>query len=119
MFLRFLYVTARGQTVRHVRGKVYMLSSKQRAELRSMANSIEPIMQVGKGGITDNLVKTVSDALEARELIKMKVLENSEESAKTAAQSLAAAVCADVVCVIGTKFVLYRESKNKKRIFLH
>ncbi|MGN1048426.1 MAG: YhbY family RNA-binding protein [Eubacteriales bacterium] len=49
----------------------------------------------------------------------MKVLENSEESAKTAAEALAAAAGADVVCVIGTKFVLYRESKNKKRIFLH
>lgn len=95
-----------------------MLTSKQRATLRAMANGIDPIMQVGKGGITDNLIKTVSDALEARELIKMKVLDNTEESARTAANALAEEVGADVVCTLGTKFVLYRESKNKKKIFL-
>lgn len=97
-----------------------MLNSKQRATLRGMANSLDPIMQVGKGGIGENLIKTVSDALEARELIKMKVLDNSAESAKSAAQELAAATGADVVCVIGTKFVLFKQAKNQKnrKIFL-
>ncbi|MBR4295671.1 MAG: ribosome assembly RNA-binding protein YhbY [Clostridia bacterium] len=97
-----------------------MLNSKQRATLRGMANSLDPIMQVGKGGIGENLIKTVTDALEARELIKMKVLDNSAESAKSAAQELAEATGADVVCVIGTKFVLFKQAKNQKnrKIFL-
>lgn len=79
-----------------------------------MANGIDPIMQIGKGGISDNLIKTVSDALEAKELIKMKVLENSAESAKSAAEELACATNSDVVCVVGTKFVLYRQSSKEK-----
>lgn len=91
-----------------------MLTSKQRAALRAMANGIDPIMQVGKGGISENLIKTVSDALEAKELIKMKVLDNSAESAKSAAEELAAATDSDVVCVVGTKFVLYRQSSKEK-----
>ena len=97
-----------------------MLSSKQRAALRGMATNIDPIMQVGKGGISENLIKTVSDALEARELIKMKVLDNNGDGAKNTAAELAEATGADVVCVIGTKFVLFREAKNEKnrKIFL-
>ena len=91
-----------------------MLTSKQRAELRALANPIETILQVGKGGISENLIKTVSDALEAKELIKMKVLDNSAESAKSAAEELAAATESDVVCVVGTKFVLYRQSSKEK-----
>lgn len=94
-----------------------MINSKQRAMLRGMANTMEPIMQVGKGGISENLISTVSDALEARELIKMKALENSGETARDIAEALAEATGADVVCVIGTRFVLYRESKKKKVIF--
>ena len=95
-----------------------MLTSKQRAYLRSLATSIPAIMQVGKGGITDNLVKTVSDALEARELIKMSVLENSEYTPRDTADALAEALGADVVGVIGRKIVLYRESVNHKKIEL-
>lgn len=79
-----------------------------------MANGLDPIMQIGKGGIGENLIKTVSDALEAKELIKMKVLENSSESAKSAAQELAAATDSEVVAVVGTKFVLYRQSSKEK-----
>jgi RNA-binding protein len=75
-------------------------------------------MQVGKGGVSENLIKTVSDALEARELIKARVLDNSGYSAREAAEELAQATDADVVTVIGTKFVLYRESEKKKRIEL-
>lgn len=93
-----------------------MLNSKQRAALRSMAAQIQPIMQIGKGGVSDNLVKTVSDALEARELIKLSVLENCDYDTRDMAEMLAEATGADVVAVIGRKVVLYRESQNKKRI---
>ena len=93
-----------------------MLSSKQRATLRSMANGIDTIMQIGKDGVTENLITTVSDALEARELIKLKVLDNSAETPRSAAEALAEATGADVVCTVGTKLVLYRESKKKKTI---
>ncbi|MCI6501818.1 MAG: ribosome assembly RNA-binding protein YhbY [Clostridia bacterium] len=94
------------------------LTSKQRAYLRSLASNYDTIMQVGKGGITPNLVKTVEDALQARELIKLRTLENSEFSSRQAADAMAEATGAEVVTVIGTKFVLYKESKNHKKIFL-
>lgn len=81
-----------------------------------MAAQIQPIMQIGKGGVSDNLVKTVSDALEARELIKLSVLENCDYDTRDMAEMLAEATGADVVAVIGRKVVLYRESQNKKRI---
>ena len=95
-----------------------MLTSKQRAQLRSMASTMDTIMQIGKNGITDTLVATVGDALEARELIKMRVLENSDMTVREAAEALAAATEAEVVAVIGTKCILYRESKTKKKIEL-
>ena len=93
-----------------------MLNTKQRAALRSMAAQIQPIMQIGKGGVSENLVKTVSDALEARELIKLSVLENCDYTTRDIAEELAEATGADVGAVIGRKVVLYRESENKKRI---
>lgn len=93
-----------------------MLNSKQRSLLRALSNRLDTIMQVGKGGITENLLSTVSDALEARELIKLRVLENSPESARAAANQIAEAVGADVVSVVGTRFVLYRESKKNKKL---
>ena len=80
-----------------------MLTSKERAYLRGLANSEPAIMQIGKGGISDNLVKTVSDALEARELIKMSVLENCMETPKEMANALAEATGADVVGVVEEK----------------
>lgn len=95
-----------------------MLTSKQRAHLRSMASTYDTIMQVGKGGVTPNIVKTISDALEARELIKLRVLENSEYTPREAAEEIAEATNSEVVTVIGTKFVLYRESEKHKKIFL-
>ena len=95
-----------------------MITSKQRAYLRGLANSIPAIMQIGKSGITENLTKTVSDALEARELIKLTVLENSMETPRAMADALAEAVRADVVGVIGRKVILYRESVNHKTIEL-
>ncbi len=95
-----------------------MLTSKQRARLRAMANSLDTIFQVGKGGIEASLVKGVSDALEARELIKLRVLDNAAYSAREAADALAEATDADVVSVIGSRFVLYRPSENNKTIIL-
>ena len=95
-----------------------MLTSKQRAYLRGLANGESAIMQIGKGGGGENLVKTVSDALEARELIKLSVLENSMETPRDVANELADATGADVVGVVGRKIILYRESVNNKRIEL-
>ena len=95
-----------------------MLTSKQRAYLRGLANGIPAIMQIGKGGISENLIKTVSDALEARELIKLTVLENAMETPRAIADELAETVDADVVGVIGRKVILYRESVNHKKIEL-
>ena len=89
------------------------LTSKQRAQLRGLANSIDTIVQVGKDGIGENLLKQVNDALEARELIKGRVLENSMLSPREAAEELAVKARAEVVQVIGTKFVLYRKSHRK------
>ena len=92
-----------------------MLTSKQRAQLRGMANRMETIFQVGKGGIGPALIKQVDDALTARELIKGKVLENSMLSAREGAEELAKATRSQVVQVIGTKFVLYRETHSKEK----
>ena len=91
------------------------LTSKQRAQLRGLANSIDTIVHVGKDGLGDNLIKQADDALEARELIKCKVLENSMLTAREAADALATATRSQVVQVIGTKFVLYRQSHNKDK----
>lgn len=95
-----------------------MLNSRQRAQLRGMANGMETIFQVGKAGVGEQLIKQVDDALEARELIKMRVLETTPQDSRTAADLIANAVGADVVQVIGSRFVLYRESKNNKQIVL-
>ena len=94
------------------------MTSKQRAYLRSMATSIQPIFQVGKGEISDNMTEQISNALEARELIKVKVLENSLYTAREAAEIMAEVTGAEVVTVIGNKFVLYRESEKHKKIDL-
>lgn len=92
------------------------LTSKQRAQLRGLANSIDTILQIGKDGIGENLIQQANDALEARELIKGRVLDNNiEYDARLAAQTLAAATRSEVVQVIGTKFVLYRESHSKPK----
>ena len=92
------------------------LTSKQRAQLRGLANTIDTILQVGKDGIGENLVKQADDALEARDLIKGRVLDNNMEyDARSAAAALASATRSEVVQVIGTKFVLYRESHSKPR----
>ena len=91
------------------------LTSKQRSQLRGLANGIDTIVHIGKDGIGDNLTRQVNDALEARELIKCKVLENGELSSREAAEALARATRSEVVQVIGTKFVLYRPTHNKEK----
>ena len=95
-----------------------MITSKQRAYLRSLASSYIAIMQIGKGGVTENLLKTLSDALEARELIKLHVLENSGEDPKEMLSALAEALEAEPVAATGRKIVLYRRSENKPTIEL-
>jgi len=98
-----------------------MLTSKQRAQLKSMASVGDTIIMIGKGGITENVVSQTDDALEARELIKGKVLENSLLTAREACAYLAEKCSAEPVQAIGSKFVLYRESGSidkEKRIKL-
>ena len=91
------------------------LTSKQRAQLRGLASNLDTIIHVGKDGIGDNLIKQANDALEARELIKGKVLENSMYTAREAAEELGRATRSEVVQVIGGKFVLYRYQHNKEK----
>ncbi len=90
-----------------------MLTSKQRARLRGCANKMDTILQVGKDGINHNLVRQVLDALNARELIKIRVLENSPITAREAAFQLAEDTESESVQVIGTRFVLYKRNKDK------
>lgn len=95
-----------------------MITSKQRAYLRSLAHSLNAIFQVGKAGIGDELCLQISSALEARELIKVHALENCPYTAREAAEELAARTGAEVVAVVGSKFILYRESVEKRQIEL-
>ena len=95
-----------------------MLTSTQRAYLRSMANGLDTIFQIGKSGITPEIRDAVDKALEARELIKMNVLDNTMIGAKEAAGILADRTGADVVQIIGNRFVLFRVSKKKPVIEL-
>ncbi len=95
-----------------------MLNSRQRAQLRGMANTYQPIFQIGKGGVGEQLIRQVSEALEARELIKITVLETSPIKVRECADTVSAATESDVVQVIGSKFILYKESKENKQIVL-
>lgn len=95
-----------------------MLNSRQRAQLRAMANSMETIFQIGKSGVSENSIKQADEALTARELIKLRTLETCPVSSREAADSIAETVGADVVQVIGSRFVLYRESRDNKQIKL-
>ncbi len=90
-----------------------MFTSKQRAHLRSLASTIKPVMQVGKDGIGENLVNSLSEALEARELIKVTLLPASGEEGDNLAENLAELLGAEVVAVIGRKAILYRRSSRK------
>ena len=91
------------------------LTSKQRAQLRGIANTIDTIVHIGKDGITENLVRQADDALNAREIIKCRVLDNSLLSAREACETLSRLTRSEPVQVIGTRFVLYRRHYDKSR----
>lgn len=94
------------------------MTGKQRAYLRGLANSLDTILYVGKGAITENIVKQLHDALTARELVKGRVLEASLLSAREAAEALAEATHAEVIQVIGSRFVLYRANPEAPKLTL-
>ena len=95
-----------------------MITSKQRAYLRGLANTMQPIFQIGKGGIEEAFLKQLEDALEKRELIKIQVLENSGLDAREASNEMCAAIGCEGVQAIGSKIVLFKQSKKKPTIEL-
>ncbi|MBR5942697.1 MAG: YhbY family RNA-binding protein [Clostridia bacterium] len=95
-----------------------MLKSSQRAKLRAMANGIDPVVIIGKDGLGANFVQAVDEALEARELIKVKLLETAPVTVREAADFAAQSTGSDVVQVIGTRFVLYRRRKKEPKIIV-
>ena len=95
-----------------------MLTGKQRAYLRGLGNQLSPIFQIGKNGVEENFLIQVKQALEARELIKIKVLENSGLESRETSDLICKAVKCEGVQAIGNKIVLYKQSKNKQQIEL-
>jgi len=95
-----------------------VLTGKQKGFLRSMGNEMDPILQVGKGGITEAVITQTDEVLEVRELIKCRVLQNCSEEPKSVAAELAEHVQADLVQVIGRNFLLFRQSKDKPVLVL-
>lgn len=95
-----------------------MLTGKQKTYLKGLAHTMQPIIQIGKNGVNEMLVKTIGDALEARELIKVSVLQNCMEEPKTLAMDIAEVLEAEVVQVIGKTIVFYKQSRKKKQIIL-
>jgi RNA-binding protein len=95
-----------------------MLTGKQKRFLRSQAHHLNPIFQVGKGGVNENMVKQINDALEARELIKVSVLQNCEEDKSEVAEQLVMGTKAELVQMIGNTIILYKESAKNKQIVL-
>lgn len=95
-----------------------MLTGKQKRFLRSKAHHLTPIFQVGKGGVNENMVKQIADVLEARELIKVSILQNCDEDRDTVAEQLSSGAKAELVQVIGNTIVLYKESRENKQIVL-
>jgi RNA-binding protein len=95
-----------------------MLTSKQRAYLKSIAANEDTILIVGKGGITSDIIKQANDALNARELIKGKTLETAPLTAKETSEEIASKTSSEVVLVVGRKFVLYRKNEDEPKIIL-
>ena len=91
-----------------------MITGKQRATLRKMAHGMQPIFQIGKGGITDVLIEQLDHAIEARELIKVTILETALLDTRETCDEIAKRLGAEPVQSIGSKFVLYRQAKNAK-----
>ncbi|MBT2686371.1 ribosome assembly RNA-binding protein YhbY [Bacillus sp. ISL-37] len=95
-----------------------MLTGKQKRFLRSKAHHLTPIFQVGKGGVNENMIKQIADVLEARELIKVSILQNCDEDRDNVAEQLSRGAKAELVQVIGNTIVLYKESRENKQIVL-
>ena len=95
-----------------------MLTSKQRSQLRAMAAEADTVLQIGKGGITENVIRQTEEALRARELVKGRVLDNSLLTAREACDQLAEACGAEGVQVIGSKFVLFKANEKDPKIVL-
>ncbi len=94
------------------------MNSKQRAYLKSLANNLNAIFQIGKSGTSDNQIKAIDDALEANELIKINVLRNVDEDVRVLANEISENTNSEIVQIIGNKIILYRESTKKKKIEL-
>lgn len=90
-----------------------MITTKQRAHLRGLGNALDPVMQIGKDGASENVLTGINLLLEARELVKIKVLKNCDEDTKVLANEIAQKIGADVVQVIGNIFILYKKSTRK------
>ena len=90
-----------------------MITTKQRAVLRGLANTLDPVMQIGKDGLTENSIAQIDGVFEARELFKINVLKNSDEDTRSLAQKLQEITGCDIVQCIGNKLVVYRKSKKK------
>ena len=99
-------------------GRYYVLTGKQKRFLRSMGNEMDPILQVGKSGVTETVVTQTNETLEVRELIKCRTLQNSPEEPKAVAAELAEQTGAELVQVIGRNFLLFKQSKDKPVIVL-
>ena len=95
-----------------------MLTGKQKRFLRAEAHHLDPISQVGKGGVNDAMIKQLRDVLEARELIKVRILDNCEEDKRVVAEALATGTRVELVQLIGLTVVLYKESRENKKILL-
>ena len=94
------------------------MTSKQRAYLRSLANTREPLLQVGKGGVTEGLISQLDQLLEHHELVKIRILKTADLEARALCSALAEETHAEPIQAIGNKMVLYRESQEHKEIFL-
>ena len=95
-----------------------MLTGKQKRYLRSLAHNIDPTFQIGKGGINENMIQQISETLEKRELIKIHILQNNFDDKNDLAQTLSQATNSEVVQVIGSMIIIYRESQENKEISL-
>ncbi|WP_438446180.1 ribosome assembly RNA-binding protein YhbY [Gorillibacterium sp. sgz5001074] len=95
-----------------------MLTGKQKRYLRSEAHHLDPIFQVGKGGINDHMLKSIAEALEVRELLKVSILTNNDDDKHAVAEELAEGTGAELVQLIGKTVVLYKESRDNKKIVL-
>lgn len=95
-----------------------MLTGKQKRFLRSKAHHLQPIFQVGKGGVNENMIKQIAEALEARELLKISILQNCDEDRETVAENIVQGTGSELVQIIGRIIVLYKESRENKHIEL-